>query len=109
LHVHHLHPHRHAVRHRGSCCQAPWLSDQATFTKEFVGTQERDNGLLALLGQHCDFDLAFLEIENCIRGVALRKKDFSLSVRGNGPALRGGRQKIAGSNRRAPVFAPGRW
>jgi hypothetical protein len=46
-----------------------------------------------LLGQHRNFDFAFLEIENCISGFALRKKDFSLSVRRKGLALGGGRQK----------------
>jgi hypothetical protein len=63
LHFQRLYPHCYAIRHRSSCCQALWLSDQAAFTKEFVGTQERDNGILALLGHHRDFDLAFFDIE----------------------------------------------
>jgi hypothetical protein len=107
LHFQRLHPHCYAVRHRSSCCQALWLSDQAAFTKEFVGTQECDNGLFALLGHHRDLDLAFFDIEDRICGVALCKKDFSLSVRGNCPALGGGRQKAAGSNRRTPASGLG--
>jgi hypothetical protein len=95
-HFQDFHSHRYTFSHRSSCCQALGLSDQAAFTKEFVGTQERDNGLLSLLGHYGDFDLALFDVENCISGVALRKKDFSLSVRANGPTLGSGRQKGGG-------------
>ena len=89
-------PHRHTVRHRGSCCQTLWLSDQAALTKEIIGAQERDDGLFSLLGHYGDFDLAFFDVENCISCVALRKELVSLSVRGKSPALSSGRKKGCG-------------
>src|SRR5580693_10224180 len=92
-HFQDFHPHCYTFGHRSCGCQSPWLSNQASFSKEFVRTQERDNGLLSLLGHYGDFDLAFFDVENCISGVALCKKDFSFLVCGNGPALGGGRQK----------------
>jgi hypothetical protein len=51
-----------------------------------VGTQERDNGFLALLGDNGDFDLAILDIGNCIRRVALREEPLILSIFVNGSA-----------------------
>jgi hypothetical protein len=42
------------------------------------------------------FNFALLDIENGIRGRPLCKKYFTLSVRGNGSALGGGRQKSCG-------------
>jgi hypothetical protein len=108
-HFQDFHPHRHAVRHRRSCCQTLWLSDQAAFTKEIVGAQEPDDGLFSLFGHYGDFDLAFFYVENCIGGVALRKELVSLSVRETARPLAVVARKVAGSNRRAPAFAAGRW
>src|SRR5271156_1940609 len=95
-HFQDFHSHRYTFSHRSSGCQSPWLSNQAAFSKELVRAQERDDGLLSLLGHHGDFDLALFDVENCISGVALRKKYFSLSIRGNGPTLGSGRQKECG-------------
>jgi hypothetical protein len=63
------------------------LSDQASFTHEFVDTQDRDDGFLALLGYDGDFDFAFLNIENRIGLIALRKDDFALAMFCNSSAL----------------------
>src|SRR5580658_158926 len=105
-HFQDFHPHRHAVRHRRSCGQTLWLSDQGAFTKEIIGAQERDDGFLPLLGHYGDFDLAFFDVENCISGVALRKELVSLSVRGKGPALSSGRQKGCGIKSPRARFCP---
>jgi hypothetical protein len=91
-HLGRFHSHRYTLSHRGCGCQPPWLPDQASFSKEFVRTQERDNGLLPLLGHYGDFDLAFLDVENCIGGLALGKELVSLSVRGNGSTFADGIQ-----------------
>src|SRR5690349_6479131 len=75
-----VHSHGDAFGHRTCCRQSPWLSDQAPFTRKFISTQDRYYGFLALLGYNGDFDLAFLNIEDCISFVALRKDDFALPV-----------------------------
>src|ERR1700722_14365463 len=92
-HFQDFHSHRYTFSHRSSGCQSPWLSNQAAFSKELVRAEERDDGLLSLLGHYGDFDLALFDVENRISDVALRKKDSSLSVCGNDPTLGSGRQK----------------
>jgi hypothetical protein len=92
-HFQRLHSHRYTFSHSSCGCQSPWLSNQASFPKKFVGTQERDNSLLSLLGDHGDFDLAFFDVENRVSGIALRKELLSFLVRGNGSALAGGLKK----------------
>jgi hypothetical protein len=77
------HSHRHAFRHGDRRCETLWLSDQTSFTQEFVGAQKRHHGFLALLRQDGDFDLAPLDIDNGIGIVALRKNDFLFGVRGD--------------------------
>jgi hypothetical protein len=74
------------------------LTNQAAFTEELVRTQECDDGLLALLGHHRNFNFTLLDLEEGICGFPLCKKYLTLSVRGNSPALGGSRQKSCGIN-----------
>src|SRR6202042_2131163 len=76
-HFQDFHSHRYTFSHRSCGCQPPRLSNQASFSEEFVRTQERDDGLLSLLGHYGDFDLAFFDVEDCISGIALRKEFVS--------------------------------
>src|SRR6476660_7400410 len=62
-----LQPHDLALRHRRCGRQAHRLSVQASFSAEFVRSQYRDDGFLALLGDNGDFDFAFLNVEHRIR------------------------------------------
>jgi hypothetical protein len=62
------------------------LPDQASLTKEFVLSQDCDNGFLAFLGYDSDFDLSRLNIVDRIRSIALRKDDLLLWMRGNSTA-----------------------
>jgi hypothetical protein len=75
-----VHSHRDAFGHCTCRRQSLRLSDQASFTHEFIGTQDRDYGFLALLGNDGDFDFAFFYVENCISVIALRKDDFALAM-----------------------------
>jgi hypothetical protein len=75
-----VHPHSDAFGHC-TCRRQPFrLSDQASFTHEFVNTQDRDDGFFALLGYDSNFELALFNIENRIGGFALRKDNFVLAV-----------------------------
>jgi hypothetical protein len=58
-----------------------------SFTEELVRTQNCDDGFLALLRNDGDLHLAFLDIEDRIRGVSLGKDDLLLAVLTNAPAL----------------------
>jgi len=73
-----VHPHGDAIGHCACRRQSLWLSDQASFTHEFVNAQNCDYGFLALLGYNGDFDFAPFYVENCIGVITLRKDDFSL-------------------------------
>jgi hypothetical protein len=64
----------------------PRLPGQASFAAEFVRPQDCDDSLLALLGDNGDFDLALLDIENCIRRTALREDLLVFSISGDGSA-----------------------
>jgi hypothetical protein len=75
-----VHPHGDAIGHCACCRQTLWLADQASFTHEFINTQDSDHGFLALFGYDGDFNLAFFNVENCIGVFALRKDDFPLAM-----------------------------
>ena len=64
-------PHDLAFRHCRSCRYAPRLAGQATFAAELVRPQNCDDGFLPLLGNNGDLDLAFLDVEDGIRWIAL--------------------------------------
>ena len=83
-------PHRHAIRHCARCRQALWLPDQASLAHEFVRTQNCDDRFFALLRDDGDFDLALSDVENRVRVIALRKKNFALAMRGYDTAFGSG-------------------
>jgi hypothetical protein len=59
------------------------LPGQTSLAEEFILPLECNDGLLALLRDYGIFDLALLDIENCIRRTALRKDYFVLSIFGD--------------------------
>jgi hypothetical protein len=63
------------------------LPDQASLAKEFVNTQQRHHGFFAVPGDNGDFDLAFFDVENRVRKVALREENFALCMRGQRAAF----------------------
>jgi hypothetical protein len=56
---------------------------QTTLAKELPGLENPDDRLLALLGQHDNFHPAFLDVEDRVRRVALRKYDLVLVESGH--------------------------
>ena len=50
----------------------PQLAYQTALAEKFIGDQHGDDGFFALVGNDGQLDLAFLEIEYGIRGIALR-------------------------------------
>src|SRR5690348_13395991 len=67
-----------ALFHRHRCRDPQGMAVEASFTKELSGFQDSDHGFLALLGDNENLDRSLLNIENCIRDVALRKHDLVL-------------------------------
>src|SRR6185437_17140978 len=49
------------------------MAVQTAFAEEMSRLKDRDDGLLALLGQDSEFDLAFLNVKHRFRDVALFK------------------------------------
>src|ERR1700722_6087867 len=56
------------------------MAVQTSFAKKVAGSQNGDYGFLSLLGNHGELELAFLNIENRVRGVALRENDLILLI-----------------------------
>jgi hypothetical protein len=81
-----LHPHDLGFRHGRGCRYAQRLPGQASFAAELVRPQDCDDGFLALLGDNGDFDLALLDIENCIRKTTLREDRLVLWIFRDGSA-----------------------
>jgi hypothetical protein len=67
-------PHDDGVRQRRDRRYPLHLPGQTSFSEELVRTQNCDDGFLALLRNDGDLRLAFLDIEDRIRWVSLRKK-----------------------------------
>src|SRR5471030_1575518 len=65
--------HGHAIGYRGRGCHPPDLAAQARFAEELPSAQNRNHGFLTLLRYNRQFKLAFLNVKQGVRGVALRK------------------------------------
>lgn len=89
-----LQPHDLGVRQCPGCCQPPRLSRQASFSEKLVGLQNGNNGFLAFLGNHCDLDLAALDVEHRIRRIALRKDNCIRVAEYRSPAIRGSDKRL---------------
>jgi hypothetical protein len=59
-------------------------SGQTTLADEISGFEERDDCFLTLIGNNCDFDPAFSNVEDGIRGLALAEDDLTPPVLGDG-------------------------
>jgi hypothetical protein len=66
-----LQPHDLAVVHCRGCCHAPGLPSQASLAAEIAGSKDCNDCFFPLLGQHRELHLAFLDVENGIRRLAL--------------------------------------
>ena len=80
-------PHDDGVRHGRDRRDALRLPGKTSFTEEFVRSKNCDDGFLALLRNDGDLHLAFLDVEDRIGRVSLRKDDLVLAVLANAPAL----------------------
>ena len=63
---------------------APRPSGQTTLADEISSFEERDDRFLTLIGDNRDFDPAFSNVEDGIRGVALGEDGLALPVFGDG-------------------------
>ena len=68
-------------------CYPPRLPGQTSFSEEIVRTKNCDDGFIALFQNDCDLRLAFLDVENRIRGISLGKDNLVLTVLTNAPVL----------------------
>src|SRR5258705_1940634 len=68
-----------ALLHRCRPCDTQRMAVHAAFAKELAGLQNADHGFLALLGYDNNLDPAFLDIEDRICHIALRKDDLVLA------------------------------
>ena len=75
------------VHHRHGRCYPLHLPGQTSFTEEIIRTQNCDDGFLALFRNDGDLHLAFLDIEDRIRGISLGKDNLLLAVLTNAVAL----------------------
>ena len=64
------------LRERDGRGHVQWLARQASLAEEVARAQYRDDSFLALLGYHAELDLAALDIEDAIGGIALPKDDL---------------------------------
>src|SRR5947208_6669541 len=82
-----LDPHDLALRQRRGARHAPGLCGQASFAAKFIGPEDCNHGLLAVLGNDGELDLAFLDVKNAIRDVPLREDFLILAIYGNHSSL----------------------
>ena len=66
-----LQPHDDGVRHGRDRRDALRLPGKTSFAEEFIRSENCDDRFLALLGNDGDLHLAFLDVEDRVRGVAL--------------------------------------
>ena len=76
-----------AVRHGRDRRYALRLPGKTSLAEEFVRTEDCDDRFLALLGNDGELHLAFLDVEDRIGRVALRKDDLAFAVFADAPAI----------------------
>jgi hypothetical protein len=69
-----------AFLHRRSGCDAQRLAIETAFAEETLGFHDCDDRFLALIGCDDDFDLAFLNVVDRIRRIALHEYRLILAV-----------------------------
>src|SRR5216684_7831902 len=77
-----LYASNHAFIDGPGCCDAQRMAIQTSFAKKVAGSQDRDDCLLALLGNDRELDLAFLDVKNRVRDLSLRKNNLILPIFG---------------------------
>src|SRR3981189_2619479 len=79
--------HDRAFCHRPDGRDPTCLSGQAPLTAELPCSKNCDDRLLPLVGNDGNLDLALLDIEDGIRGIALREDNLILAILGYGSSL----------------------
>jgi hypothetical protein len=98
-HADHLglaHSHHIALSHRLGGCQSQRLADQAALAEEIARPEDRDDGLLALLGGDADLYPALLNIVDGVGNRGLAIDDDVLGVARNAAPAIDGRKKLLG-------------
>src|SRR5216683_2750399 len=81
-----LQPHDRASLNCGGRRHAPGLTSQAPLAKEIADPKNCDNGFFSLLGKYGQRHSAFLDVENSIRGLLLRKDNLISLIGGYRPS-----------------------
>ncbi len=63
-------------------CEAQRVAIQTSFAEKLTGFQDCDHRFLTLLGNDSEFDLAFLDVKNRVRGLSLRENSLILPIFG---------------------------
>jgi hypothetical protein len=77
----------HAVFQRHGGGKPKRLVVQATLAEELPGLENADDSLLAVLGQHDNFDAAVLNVEDLVGRISLREHGLVLVESQNGISL----------------------
>jgi hypothetical protein len=88
-----FHANDFALSHGAGGCQAQWLPDQASLAKEIIGSEDRDHRFLSLFGRNDTLDLSLQDINDRVRGIALRKNNRIFAITLVRSALTASRQK----------------
>ena len=96
-----LEPHDRAICHRPDGRDPPRLSGQAALTAELLRSKDCDDRLFPLPGNDSDFELALLDVEHRVRGIALLEDSLILAILGYGSALADLGEKGLGIERRS--------
>jgi len=99
-----VNPQNLAVRHRGCRPHAQGLSCQGTFPEKFSLVQYAQGGFLAIFGYNREPDLAFLDIEDCVRRIPLREDCLLLGKGDDFATFADGGEEVYLGDRRSLIF-----
>src|SRR6185437_10780242 len=103
-------PHYRGIGHSRNGHQALELAGHAGFAKEFVRAYDGSDRFLAPVRNDCHLELAFVDIENGISAISLRKNNVILAiVDGAAPVAGQGKESRRIECRRSSGFIAGRF
>src|SRR5580658_6389768 len=97
-----------ALIDRGSGCDAQRMAIETSFAEKMARPQDAHDRFLASLGNDGELDLAFLDVKDRVRDVALRKNNLTRPIIGNGSSAVYSREKRFGIERDL-LFASHGW